>query len=169
MSNDLEDFLRRAAARRQAAAASKPQQQQQPSAPPPRQQSEPARPIGNQRPANQNPPVNQDRNSNQQRSIQQRPMRPQTREAEPVILEARVVDSPSDAGSGQQAAVQRARDAAKRANQRSGKTVSNAARSKASSPMPTAMDDLIAALRTPQGIRQAILMREILDRPEHRW
>ena len=29
--------------------------------------------------------------------------------------------------------------------------------------------DLLRMLRQPGGIQQAILMREILDRPEHRW
>lgn len=29
--------------------------------------------------------------------------------------------------------------------------------------------DLIAALQSPAGFRQAILMKEILDRPTHRW
>ncbi len=30
-------------------------------------------------------------------------------------------------------------------------------------------DDLIALLARPDGLRQAIMMKEILERPEHRW
>ncbi|HBV66385.1 MAG TPA: hypothetical protein DEF45_25565 [Rhodopirellula sp.] len=30
-------------------------------------------------------------------------------------------------------------------------------------------EDLIAMLKRPGGVQQAILLREILDRPEHRW
>ena len=30
-------------------------------------------------------------------------------------------------------------------------------------------EDLIRMLRKPGGIQQAILLREVLDRPEHRW
>ena len=30
-------------------------------------------------------------------------------------------------------------------------------------------DELLAALRSPAGLRQLILMREVLDRPTHRW
>lgn len=33
----------------------------------------------------------------------------------------------------------------------------------------TLLAELSRALQSPKGIRQAILMREILDRPEHRW
>jgi hypothetical protein len=34
---------------------------------------------------------------------------------------------------------------------------------------PAAAADLVAALRSPEGLRNLILMREILDRPTHRW
>ena len=30
-------------------------------------------------------------------------------------------------------------------------------------------EDLVAMLKRPGGVQQAILLREILDRPEHRW
>lgn len=33
----------------------------------------------------------------------------------------------------------------------------------------TAAADLVAALRSPEGLRNLILMREILERPTHRW
>jgi hypothetical protein len=34
---------------------------------------------------------------------------------------------------------------------------------------PAAAADLVAALRSPEGLRNLILMREILERPTHRW
>lgn len=34
---------------------------------------------------------------------------------------------------------------------------------------PAAAAELVAALRSPEGLRNLILMREILDRPTHRW
>jgi hypothetical protein len=34
---------------------------------------------------------------------------------------------------------------------------------------PTAASDLLAALRAPGGLRQLILMREVLERPTDRW
>jgi hypothetical protein len=34
---------------------------------------------------------------------------------------------------------------------------------------PSAASDLAAALRAPGGLRQLILMREVLERPTHRW
>jgi hypothetical protein len=32
-----------------------------------------------------------------------------------------------------------------------------------------ATDELLAALKSPSGVRQLVLMREVLDRPTHRW
>jgi hypothetical protein len=34
---------------------------------------------------------------------------------------------------------------------------------------PSASSDLVAAIRSPGGLRQLILMREVLERPTHRW
>ena len=34
---------------------------------------------------------------------------------------------------------------------------------------PSPASDLVAALRAPSGLRQLILMREVLERPTHRW
>jgi hypothetical protein len=34
---------------------------------------------------------------------------------------------------------------------------------------PSAPSDLLAAIRSPGGLRQLILMREVLERPTHRW
>jgi tellurite resistance protein len=31
------------------------------------------------------------------------------------------------------------------------------------------IQELLQMMRSPQGLRSAILMREIFDRPEHRW
>ena len=34
---------------------------------------------------------------------------------------------------------------------------------------PSLVEQLLTQLTNPDGLRQAVLMREILDRPTHRW
>lgn len=36
-------------------------------------------------------------------------------------------------------------------------------------PVRFSAEDLVAMLKRPGGVQQALLLREILDRPEHRW
>lgn len=143
MSGDLEDFLRRAAQRRQAKAAQQQQQQQ------PQQRRQ--------------PPQYSDRR------------RERVVRAEPVdeVLTAEIVEENSIAArmrhleeSKQAAAQAEAEAKQKLAKVQKGRR-SAAAAVAVSTGNPTF--DLIQSLRTSNGIRQAILLREILDRPEHRW
>ena len=139
MSGDLEDFLRRAAQRRQAKAA----QQQQP--------------AERQRP--------QYSDSRTERIV---------RATEPEeILEAEIVEEDPDSFS----ARMRRLEEAKRdrltdefwciTNAPDGSPADESSRDVVLSGNPAR--DLIKLIRQPGGLQQAILMREIFDRPEHRW
>ncbi len=159
MSGDLEDFLRRAAQRRQAKAA------QQPAAP-----------------QRQRPQYSDRRTERVARDV----------DAEP-ILTAEIVEDDPNSFSARLRRVEEAKKAAakaqaeaanKLAQVRAGRSRGSASSSSqgsgnqgsgnqgsgtavAMSGDPT--QDLLRLLRQPGGIRQAILLREILDRPEHRW
>ena len=145
MSGDLEDFLRRAAQRRQAKAA----QQQQP----PQQQ-----------PAQRQPPQYSDRRSERVARI-----------AEDEVLTAEVVEDDLNSFAARLQRVEEAKRAAKQAEAEAAAKLkkSHGGRTRASistaTPSGHPAQDLIRMLRQPGGIQQAILLREILDRPEHRW
>ncbi len=147
MAGDLEDFLRRAAERRKAKAAQQQQQQ-------PQQRRQPAPPRRPQ-------PEYTDRRA-------ERIVRP---EPEPVLV-AEIVEDPlaerrRKLAEAKKAAAKAQAEAAKKAK-RSGAA---APRSSGATPALTGdvAGDLIKILQHPGGLRQAILLREILDRPEHRW
>lgn len=145
MSGELEDFLRRAAERRQAKAA---QQQQQ------------AAPAKRPRP---------------QYSDRARERVTRVDEADE-ILTAEIVSSPSPAEDAIASRIRRVEEAKEVAAQieadvakktkKMGKPASAAPGLALSGNMA---EDLIRMLRKPGGIQQAILLREVLDRPEHRW
>ena len=142
MSGDLEDFLRRAAQRRQAKAA---------------QQSQPA--------PKRQPPQYSDRRT--ERLVPAR----ETDE----VLTAEIVEDDPNSFSARLRRIEEAKQAAAKAEaaKKLAKVKGKSTRSKGSgvavalSENPT--QELIRMLRTSGGIRQAILLREILDRPEHRW
>ena len=151
MAGDLEDFLRRAAARRQKQAG-----EQQRSTPAPERPSQPEH--SNRRP-------------------ERRP-RPRVEERQEEIITAEIVeDSISIAARSRR--VEATRRAAKEAKQSVRKkrrvgTLAQVAKPEPSQPTAAQSADetrtnLIAALKRPGGIQQAILLREILDRPVHRW
>lgn len=147
MAGDLEDFLRRAAQRRQTqtpAATPKP-------AAPPRQR-----------------PEYTDRNAERvtRASVE--------REEEP--LTAIVVEQAEDPYAMQRRRIEAAKVVADQAEAEAAERLAKIqASSKSGSPAssydasnnPAA--DLMHMLRQPGGVRQAILLREILERPEHRW
>ncbi|MDA8743223.1 hypothetical protein N9N28_01205 [Rubripirellula amarantea] len=145
MAGDLEDFLRRAAQQRQAKAAQQRQAQQ---APPPRLKP-------------------QYSNSRTERTVRS--------SVEPEeILVAEVIEDENSISARRrrvEQAKQRAKEAeqelARRTQKSSRGSSSQSDRSVASTGDPIA--DLLANLRRPGGVQQAILLREILDRPEHRW
>lgn len=146
MSGDLEDFLRRAAERRRAKAGS--------AAPNP-----PRRPR---------PEYTDSRRE---------------RVTEPIEV-AEIVDDPIEVGSGDDvgrtlaAQRKRIREAEQRAAKIRAQTkkalsgIKPASRGSQPPPaiaVPTSADDLIQLLTQPGGLGQAILIKEILERPEHRW
>ena len=149
MSGDLEDFLRRAAQRRQAKSA----QRSQPQA---------------------------------ARSKPQYSNRQTERVVDAVIVDeplmAEVIAEDSNPLAAQQRHLQESRkaaalaqaEAAKKLSKIKGRRRSKGRAAASSGPSRLALsgvtsEDLIRLLSTPQGIRQAILLREVLDRPEHRW
>lgn len=142
MAGDLEDFLRRAAARRQAKAS-----EQGPVAPKPRPEYS---------------------NSRTERRVQ-----PHVEALEEVIT-AEIVEDPNSIVA-RTRRVEKAKQAAREA-QAELKSTKKALSSSSRSGPPKAKDadqdlreTLLDALKSPGGIQQAILLKEIIDRPEHRW
>jgi hypothetical protein len=140
MSGDLEDFLRRAAQRRQAKAA----QTQQP-------------------PQRQRPQYSDHKTERVARI------------PEDEILTAEIVEDDSNSFAARLQRVEEAKQAAKKAEAAAAEKLKKAhgGRSRASiataAPSGHPAQDLIRMLQQPGGIQQAILLREILDRPKHRW
>ena len=151
MSGDLEDFLRRAAQRRQAKAADQKQAQQ------------PTRPV--------RPQYSDSRTERVARPV---------RDDEPVLT-AEIVDESAESHSrqiqrmeDQRRSIEEAKKVARRLEEETAKKQKKSDQrgsSQSSIPQSTGhpVADLLANFRRPGGIQQAILMREILDRPEHRW
>ncbi len=146
MSGDLEDFLRRAAKRRQAKAA-----QQQQTQPAPRSR-----------------PEYSDRH--------------RERVVDAIIVEepadVEVVEEDSNSLAARQRRLEESKKAAAAAQaeaaQRMKKVKGRAAAAATKGDAAVALTgntahDLLRLLSQPGGIKQAILLREILDRPEHRW
>ena len=138
MSNDIEEFLRRAAERRQQAARQRSAQQQAQT-------------------KSRSAPQYTDR------AAERRVASPGDTEPEEVAVVAEIVE-PTEAEYVSGGLAHR-RDA-----ERAAKKLANAQVVLAA---PVTPESLIAAitlqLSTPDGLRQALLIREILDRPTHRW
>ena len=144
MSGDLEDFLRRAAQRRQAKAA----QQQQPA-----QQS-----------SQRQPPQYSDRRTERVARV-----------PEDEVMAAGVVDDDPNSFAARLKRVEEAKQAAKQAEKEAAAKLKKAHGGRVRTVDGTATStgdparDLIRLLQQPGGIQQAILLREIFERPEHRW
>ncbi len=150
MSGDLEDFLRRAAQRRQASL-------------PPAQAATPS-------PARSRPEYSN-------RQAERKTRAPQDEDDDDIPIAAIAIDElveedpyamqrkriAAAKAAAEAEAAQVAARFAKLQQPQHGSPASNYASS------GNLADDLIGMLRTPGGIQQAILLREILDRPEHRW
>ena len=151
MAGDLEEFLKRAAARRQAKGP--PQQ----AAPPPRQ----ATPQRSARPAEY---------TNRKR---ERLVREQS-DPEPVLV-AEIVQETPDPLAKRRKAIEDAKKEAARAQAEAADQLAELQKRSGGVGGPgfsftgDARADLIRLLRQPGGIKQAILVREILDRPVDRW
>lgn len=141
MSGDLEDFLRRAAQRRQAKSA----QQQQP-------------------PARQRPQYS---DRSRERVVDAIVVE------EPIMTE--VIDDNHDSLTERRKRLERSRQAAAEAEAQAAqalkKVQGGGSRTGSTNVSLSGVParDLVRLLRLPGGISQAILLREILDRPEHRW
>ncbi|WP_372725478.1 hypothetical protein [Novipirellula sp.] len=161
MAGDLEDFLRRAAQRRQAnagnppAAARPPAPAARPAAP------QPAVPEQRKRP--------QYSNHRTERMI---------REVEEEIFVAEVVEDEPSPWQERQRKIEEAKRAAAEAESIAAKAMakvkkggSQATPQFAPGPQMTGnvAADLLRLLQSPEGIQQAVLLREILDRPIDRW
>ena len=148
MSGDLEDFLRRAAQRRQAKAA----QSAQPAAKP-----------------RQRPQYSNSRTERVARNVESNQVRDEILVAEVVEDDIATKRDQLEAKRERQRA-ETAADQAKTAATRSATNRSPASSDASSAALSSqAGMDLLAALRSPGGVRQAILLKEILDRPTHRW
>ncbi len=147
MAGDLEDFLRRAAQRRQAKAAQ-----------------------------NRGGPADQARARSRPEYTNRKTERLVTPSDADEVLLAEVVEDEADSITARMRRVEAAKEAAAKAEL-------EAARKKSQRPSHgTAYEpnqgvglsgdpaqDLLKLLRQPGGIKQAILLKEILERPEHRW
>ena len=148
MSGDLEDFLRRAAQRRQAKAA----QANQPAAAP-----------------RKRPQYSNSRTERVARTVE-------TDRATDEVLVAEVVDHNS-INKYDRRKTSTEQQQAKAVEKQAGTAAANSATDRSSSKRDAASAalnsqagiELLNALRSPGGVRQAILLREILDRPTHRW
>lgn len=145
MPNDLEDFLRRAAQRRQQKAAQEKQQAPQPRREPPQ--------------------YTDSRTERVARNV----------EPDEQVQVADVVEDPlhsyaarlQQVEDAKRAAAHVQREAKRTSDQLAKKSAKQLRRTSAATGNPAT--DLITMLKSPGGMQQAILLREIFDRPEHRW
>lgn len=174
MSGDIEDFLKRAAQRRQARQGGSPEPS--PAAPPPRPEYSSAR---RERVAR---PVEDDDDELVVAEVVQQPL--SERIAELKRTQAAAQASRQDARQGtaarrdtatakaEAARLKRvmAQTPAPAARPPQNISATSAERQAAASSHPDALiDELLKSLSSPGGLRKAILLHEILDRPEHRW
>ncbi|WP_144058097.1 hypothetical protein [Novipirellula maiorica] len=154
MAGDLEDFLRRAAQRRQANAGNPPAAARPAAA-------QPAVPEQRKRP--------QYSNHRTERMI---------REVEEEIYVAEVVEDEPSPWQERQRKIEEAKRAAAEAESMAAKAMDKVKKSGAQASHPldggpqmtgNVAADLIRLLHSPQGVQQAVLLREILDRPIDRW
>ncbi len=148
MSGDLEDFLRRAAQRRQAKAAPSPQPTDRPRPRPQYTDSRTERTVRNidAEEAYDEVLAAQVIEAEDPNSIAARRRRLEQAQAEAARAQAEAAEKLQKAGMG-------SRSAGGTAAAITGQTDA----------------DLLTALASRTGLRQAILLREILDRPTHRW
>ncbi|MEM9645632.1 MAG: hypothetical protein AAF989_11630 [Planctomycetota bacterium] len=168
MAGDLEDFLRRAAARRQAAAGQKKQ----------------AGPGARPQPVD--PPVGGHTNARTERTIRrdieqdepplvaevvaepQRPL-PSTNRG-PSLRQKRAAEKSSrDRASAKSAVRQVAKPVVQATSVQSGKRKDDSGDRKPPTYQGDPMEEILRLLQSPQGVPVAMLLREVLERPEHRW
>ena len=159
MAGDLEDFLRRAAARRQAKAG----QAAAPAQPQPQQQQQQSRA---QRARQEYTNRNTERQVRQEdifvaEVVEEDPFAARRQKiANAKKLAAKARDQANKAENKQKAAKASAKQAAKAASK--SKSAAKVGPELGGAPI----DDLLKLIRQPNGIQQAVLLREILDRPK---
>ena len=152
MSGDLEDFLRRAAQRRQAKAA--------------QERAASARPSES-RSGSRTRPQYSDRRTERIVSAD---------EADEILVAEVVDDEAHNSIADRMRRLEAAKQAAAEAESSLGRLRRADQKPQAKAPAAAGpllsgdpVQNLIKLLRQPAGIQQAILLREILDRPTHRW
>ncbi|TWU46019.1 hypothetical protein Q31b_11970 [Novipirellula aureliae] len=180
MAGDLEDFLRRAAQRRQAKAGGgnapaggRTQQPQRPQSQQPQRQTPQRQTPQRQKPQRQKPQRQKPQYSN---SRTERVARPVDEE----IVVAEVVEDVDSQWNQRRRKIEDAKRAAKQAEQEAAQAFSKLKSPAGTQALPASknenskvtgftIEDLVQVLHRPGGMQQAVLLREILDRPEHRW
>jgi hypothetical protein len=176
MSGDIEDFLKRAAQRRQA---------RQAGAPVPGPEPAPSRPeYTNARRERQVRPAQENDDELVVAEVIQQPLAQRIEElkrsqaaAQEIRQDARQgTAARRDTATAKTEAARQARVAAQtplpaaRPPQGITANSTSAERQAASASHPDVLiDELLKSLSSPGGLRKAILLHEILDRPEHRW
>lgn len=171
MSDDIEDFLRRAAQRRQARQAGQ-------ATPPPMPRGRP-----------EYTDARRERNVAPREDDELPGTLPEDEVAEPLARRIAELKRQQAAKQSARAADRRATVGNKTSSKRSQSGAAESARSEAAAtksplaggltesvsqppaatPAEQPVPELLELLRTPHGLRNAILLREIFDRPEHRW
>lgn len=179
MSGDIEDFLRRAAERRQARQAKKP-------APPPARPSRPEYSDSRRERAAQ---WEQDALAGDEDDapvIAQQVETPLTRKLAELKRAQAAAQAMRDAAPEEAVEVGRGAASAQRSSEgiaaagpvtptellaraRLGRGAADATAAATAAATPSMMDELRQTLSNPQGLRSAMLLHEILSRPEHRW
>jgi len=192
MSGDIEDFLKRAAERRQARQASRPAASRQTQKPASRPEYTDSRRERTVRPL-------EDEDELIVAEVIEQPLAKRIAELKQKQADAQAVTQAGRAGSASKRdavavesdmarndrnrATRRAADRADAALQSrrgnaplsaplSAQTAAsqrNAAAAGQADPANELIEDLLLSLKSPQGLRRAVLLHEILDRPVHRW
>jgi hypothetical protein len=176
MSGDIEDFLKRAAQRRQA------RQGGSPAAPPPAPSSRPE--YTNARRERVVRPAEDDDDELVVAEVIQQPLSQRIEELKRSQAAAQATRQDARQGTAARRDTATAKAEAARVErvvtqtptpvvrppQAISATSTSAERQAAASSHPDALiDELLKSLSSPGGLRKAILLHEILDRPEHRW
>ena len=177
MSSDLEDFLRRAAARRQQnEAAKKPAADGRPTQPPasPSQlERRPTQPASRTQPPPQRtrPEYTDARSERSVRPVEDPFEYPTGELVDALPLGHNRAAGEHRIGKSDPQPVTPQSANSQSSNQGSVAPVTDEGPKAHSSNAPTSktIAELIQTLKTPDGIRSAILVREIIDRPEYRW
>ena len=157
MAGDLEDFLRRAAARRQAKAG---------------QAAAPAQPQPQQQQSRAQRARQEYTNRNTERQVRQEDIVvAEVVEEDPFAARRQKIANAKKLAAKARAQANKAENKQKAAKASAKQAAKAASKSKAAAKVGPELggapiDDLLKLIRQPNGIQQAVLLREILDRPK---